>query len=120
MLRLPRDGKRYELAEGELVEMASPGDEHGETAATIARILGMFIVEHGLGSVRVESGFQLSRQRDTVRAPDVAVVARDRLARLRPKGHYPGAPDVAIEILSRRHLPRGAGTHRDVAFERMS
>ena len=100
LLRLPRNGKRYELVKGELVEMAPPGDEHGEIAATIARILGTFVVEHGLGSVRVESGFQLSREPDTVRAPDVAFVATDRLIRPRPKGYYPGAPDVAIEILS--------------------
>ncbi len=100
LLRLPKEGKRYELVKGELVEMAPPGDEHGEIAATIARILGTFVIEHGLGSIRVESGFQLSRNPDTVRAPDVAFIGKDRLIRPRPKGYYPGAPDVAVEILS--------------------
>ena len=100
LLRFPKDGKRYELVKGELLEIAPPGDEHGEIAAIIAHTLRAFVVEHGLGSVRVESGFQLSREPDTVRAPDVAFIAKERLIRPRPKGYYPGAPDVAIEILS--------------------
>ncbi len=79
-----------------------------EIVATIARVLGMFVVERRLGNVRVESGFQLSREPDTVRAPDVAFIAQDRLIRPRPKGYYPGAPDVAIEILS------PGGTFREV------
>ena len=100
LLRRPRDGKRYELVKGKLLEMAPPGDEHGEIAATIARLLGSFVVQHDLGSIRVESGFQLSREPDTVRAPDVSFVAKERLIRPRPKGYFPGPPDVAIEILS--------------------
>ena len=48
MLRLPKEGKRYELVNGDRVQMAPPGDEHGEIAATRARILGTFVVEHDL------------------------------------------------------------------------
>ena len=36
LLQMPDDGKRYELIEGELIEMAPAGLRHGEIAATIA------------------------------------------------------------------------------------
>lgn len=100
LLKLPKDGKRYELVEGQLRVMAPPGDEHAEIAGVIAEILGAFVRRRGLGRIRVDGGFLLSCNPDTVRAPDVAFIAKERLIRPRPKGYYPGAPDVAIEIVS--------------------
>jgi Uma2 family endonuclease len=46
-----------------------------------------------------ETGFQLSRDPDTVRAPDVAFVRTGRPP-IPPRGFYPGAPDLAVEVLS--------------------
>lgn len=100
LLRLPEDGRRYELVEGQLRVMAPPGDEHAEIAGVLAEILGAFVRRHGMGRVLVEGGFLLSHNPDTVRAPDLAFISKERLIRPRPKGYYPGAPDVAIEILS--------------------
>ena len=100
LLKLPRNGKRYELVEGVLVEMTPPGDEHAAVAAVIAEVLGSFVRHQGIGEIRVEGGFLVGRNPDTVRAPDIAFIAKERLIRPRPKGYYPGAPDVAIEILS--------------------
>lgn len=66
----------------------------------IARVLGNFTATHKCGSVVTETGFLLARDPDTVRAPDVAFISRERLARPRPKGYFEGAPDVAIEVIS--------------------
>jgi Uma2 family endonuclease len=49
----------------------------------------------------------LARRPDTVRGPDVAFVSSDRdheLAKERP--FIPGAPDLAIEVLSTQDRPR--------------
>ncbi|BDG60472.1 Uma2 family endonuclease [Caldinitratiruptor microaerophilus] len=100
LLKLPRSGQRYELVKGELVRMTPPGFEHGEIVANIARILGNFVVTRKSGSVVTEAGFLLGRDPDTVRAPDVAFVSRERLAKPRPKGYFDGAPDVAVEVIS--------------------
>ena len=100
LLRLPKDGKRYELVKGELVEMAPPGGQHGEIVGRIAALLGSFVLRQGLGGVLVEAGFLLARKPDTVRAPDLAFIAREHLPSPRPKGYYTLPPDVAIEVLS--------------------
>jgi Uma2 family endonuclease len=53
-----------------------------------------------LGGVGTEAGFTLSRNPDTVRAPDVAFIRQDRLSSSRPRGFWQGAPDLAVEVLS--------------------
>ena len=70
LLRMPDDGRRYELIEGELIEMAPAGLRHGEIAATVAVLIGHHVRQNDLGSVFVaEPGFFLQRDPDTVRAP---------------------------------------------------
>jgi Uma2 family endonuclease len=51
--------------------------------------------------VLVEAGFVLRRNPDTVRGPDVSFVSHARIPRGRlPVAFIPGAPDLAVEILS--------------------
>ncbi len=46
-------------------------------------------------------GFRLATASDSVRAPDVAFVARDRADEIGiPKGYWPGPPDLAVEVVS--------------------
>ncbi len=53
------------------------------------------------GYAGVEAGFVLARDPDTVRAPDVAYVAAERVpAAGVPEGFWPTAPDLAVEIIS--------------------
>lgn len=46
-----------------------------------------------------ETGYKLETDPDTVLGPDVSFVSRERLDRI-PEGYFPGAPDVAVEVLS--------------------
>ncbi|GAB4545722.1 MAG: hypothetical protein OHK0023_04440 [Anaerolineae bacterium] len=65
---------------------------------TVAELL-TFVEAHDLGEVMTESGFLLATDPDTVRAPDVAFVARARI----PATHgdyYAFAPDLAVEVVS--------------------
>lgn len=48
-----------------------------------------------------ETGFRIGTNPDTVRAPDVAFVRRERVEKAGiPDGFWPGAPDLAIEVAS--------------------
>jgi Uma2 family endonuclease len=99
LLRMPDDGMRHELVEGELITMSPAGSRHGIIAARIARHLGNYVEKHNLGEVfAAETGFVLRRGPDTVRAPDVGFVQNERLVDT-PK-YFPGAPDFAVEVLS--------------------
>ena len=101
LLTMPSDGFRYELVQGELRKMAPAGHEHGGVAMNIAVPLGMYIKQKNLGRIyAAETGFVLSRDPDTVRAPDVAFVSKERLTNLNRKGYFPGAPDLAVEVVS--------------------
>ena len=93
---------RYELVKGELRPMSPAGSEHGRVITRIAAPLATFVSQHQLGEIfGAETGFVLSRNPDTVRAPDVAFVSADRLTKIgNIVEFWPGAPDLAVEVLS--------------------
>jgi Uma2 family endonuclease len=101
--RLPDDGMRHELIRGELTVMAPASGEHGEIAGNLSTLLGAHVRAKNLGKLLVaEPGFLLSRNPDTVRAPDAAFISKHRVPAegLPKKGFVPFAPDIAIEVLS--------------------
>lgn len=103
LLDLPDDGWRYELVQGELRRMPPPGYRHGRTASRIGASLSTHVEARGLGVVlAAETGFLLATDPDEVRAPDSAFVSNERLAAASfPRERYfPGAPDLAVEVLS--------------------
>lgn len=78
------------------------GAAHGGYAMDLGSRIASHVRENGLGRVfAAETGFVLSDETSTVRAPDVAFVAAERLppAGL-PAGYLPFAPDLAVEIAS--------------------
>jgi Uma2 family endonuclease len=100
-LFLAPDLGRCELLRGELIMMSPAGSEHGMIAAEIAGILRDFIKPRTLGVVLgAETGFRISTNPDTVLAPDVAFIRADRIGGRLPKDFFPGAPDLAVEVLS--------------------
>jgi Uma2 family endonuclease len=102
LLAMPDDGYRYELVKGELRKMAPTGDEHGDLTMALAAALYQHVRTHNLGKVyAAQTGFKLESDPDTVRAPDIAFVSRDKLEKTgRLPGFRPGAPDLAVEVLS--------------------
>ena len=100
--RLPDDGLRHELIAGELRTMAPSGWEHGRIVVRVSTPLDQHVEANGLGAVcGAETGFLLAREPDTVRAADVAFVRRERvLAGGDVKSYWPGAPDLAVEVIS--------------------
>jgi Uma2 family endonuclease len=58
--------------------------------------------QNRLGKIfMAETGFLLSRDPDTVRAPDIAFIRKDHLpAELPQDAFWPGPPDLAVEVVS--------------------
>lgn len=100
-LSQPSDA-RCEMIEGELRMMSPSGWLHGETICILHAILGHHVVRQRLGKIfGAEVGFIIGRDPDTVRAPDIAFIARENLPTVMPAtAFWPGAPDLAVEVLS--------------------
>jgi Uma2 family endonuclease len=99
---LPDDGFRYELVRGEVRRMPPAGSEHGAVVMNLGSPLHWFVRSHDLGVVfGAETGFKIASGPDTVRAPDLAFVRRERIPEGGvPRGFWPGAPDLAVEVIS--------------------
>lgn len=102
LLRLPDGGKRYELVGGELRETNPAGARHGRIAMKLGARLDRYATAENLGIVlAAETGFRISRSPDTVRAPDISFVARERVPPGGPPdGYWDLSPDLAVEVVS--------------------
>lgn len=102
LLGLSVPGKRFEMLDGEVIEMAPAGARHGMVAMKIGARLSIHAEQNELGEVfAAETGFILTRNPDTVRAPDVAFVANNRLPpEGLPAGFMEAPPDLAVEVVS--------------------
>lgn len=100
--KMVADGSRYELSRGELVPMTPVGIRHAAVVSKVNRLLGDYVEKHGLGMTGPEGGFYLRRHPDTLRAPDVAFISRERLEKVGgiPEKFAEFPPDLAVEVLS--------------------
>jgi Uma2 family endonuclease len=103
LYNMPGHGGRNELVQGEIVPMSPASTMHGNIAMRLGAILWNYSDENDLGRVfAAETGFTLSRNPDTVRAPDVAFVAKERIpaAGVPETGFWAIAPDLVAEVVS--------------------
>ena len=109
----PRDGRKYELVDSEIV-VSPAGTRHGIVSARLSARLLAFVEQHDLGYVADSStGFRLPG--GNVRVPDVSFVAKGRFEGGRvPEGFANVAPDLAVEVLSPDDRPRASSAQ---AFE---
>ncbi len=101
--RLPETGDvSYELDQGELVEVSSASLVHNQIRDLVLHRLMTYRDAQSpkvKGIVVSEQWFRLNE--DTVRAPDVALIAPSQLALLEPERRIqPFSPALAIEITS--------------------
>ncbi|MGH9201006.1 MAG: Uma2 family endonuclease [Vicinamibacterales bacterium] len=93
--------KRTELLRGVLIVREPAGARHGSVTMNLAIQLGIHMQRARVGQLfAAETGFTLSRGPDTVRAPDIAFVRRERLPGPIPIGFPELAPDLVVEVLS--------------------
>src|SRR5688572_30766454 len=103
LLRLPDNNMRHELIDGKLHEWPLNGGQHGYVSGRVAHQLGRFFERHsGVGGSLFAggTGFWLTHDPDTVRAPDVAFVSESRVSRALIPGYPELAPDLVVEVVS--------------------
>lgn len=99
---LADDERHHELRRGRLVSEPPTGGRHGRIAALVVSELSACAERTGAGVVlTAEAAFVLTRNPDTVVAPDVAFLTVQRYKALPDESKFiPGPPDLAVEVLS--------------------
>ncbi len=103
LLALPDDGAHeFELVRGTLVPMPPPDWHSSAVASNVIIAMGSFVKQRRLGvCLGADGGFILEHDPDTVRIPDCSFIRAERVEREAPeRGIWPGAPDLAVEVLS--------------------
>lgn len=100
--RLPDDGRKWELVEGEATEVPA-GHKHDAIAIQVAVLLKPFV--RGRGVVAgAQAGFRMAS--GNVRSPDVSFTRRERMPGGQPaEGFEDFAPDLAVEVISPSEEP---------------
>lgn len=99
------EDKRYELDEGELIEMTRPAYKHNRVLKKLLVELELYFRKSTTGEVLIsENLYALSA--NTRRAPDLAVILGDRKDELNDAKVIPIVPDIAAEVLSPSETPR--------------
>ena len=92
------DDKRYELLDGELVTVSTPGELHQSVSAQLGWRLVQFASENNSGRV-YHAPFDVVLSDTDVVQPDLLFVSNERSQIITPK-NIQGAPDLVVEILS--------------------
>ena len=97
-LARPDEYPRYELLEGELIEMVSPTSRHQRISRQLFTALNTHCAAHDLGEV-FYAPLDVILSRTVVVQPDLLFISKARRAELIGE-RITGAPDLVIEILS--------------------
>ena len=97
-LAMPDEYPRYELLEGELIEMVSPTSRHQRISRQLFTALNTHCAAHDLGEV-FYAPLDVILSRTDVVQPDLLFISKARRAELIGE-RITGAPDLVIEILS--------------------
>jgi Uma2 family endonuclease len=103
-LRLPDDGTRCEILEGERVMTPSPFTPHQAVQCRLGTALVNYVTSQRLGSV-FYAPCDVILADDIVVQPDILFVREANLEIVKLRGIF-GPPDLAIEILSESHPER--------------
>lgn len=101
-LRLPDDGRRYEVIRGNLYVSAGPGYEHQLAVSSLCWLLTSFVRPRRLGVILVAPfDIRLPQQISDPVQPDVLFFKQGNEPRAGDKS-FSGVPDLVIEVLSPR------------------
>lgn len=97
-IKLPDDGKRYEIIDGELFVTAAPATGHQYTSAEIYDVLRRWARESAGGLV-FYAPVDVVLARDVIVQPDLIWFSDDRIEHVNAL-RVTGIPDLVVEILS--------------------
>ena len=100
-MALPDDGHRYEIVNGELIDMGNSGALHGYIAIVLSSALFSVVMSKKLGAL-LDSSTAFKMKNGNKRSPNISFFAKERLQGITelPTGFLEGAPDLAVEVLS--------------------
>src|SRR4051794_15750657 len=95
-------GRHVELVDGVVKELPVPFQEHGKVCFKAAFAIGSHVVANDLGHLTTNDSFvQTTSDPDRVRGADVCFFSYERLPKgPMPKGLFPIAPDLVLEVRS--------------------
>lgn len=96
--RMPDDGRRYELYDGELSEVPAPIPRHQRVSVNIVEALRDY--ERGRGGLVFVSPIDIVLDDYNVVQQDVVFFTRDRIGEIDMRRAIRIPPDLAIEVLS--------------------
>ena len=96
--RLPDDGNRYEIIDGDLYVTPSPRLDHQDVVGALVEVLRPFVREQDLGKVYAGPVDVLFAEGDYL-APDLVYLSTERL-HYRSRRGIEGPPDLVVEVLS--------------------
>jgi Uma2 family endonuclease len=112
LMRMPRDGRKYEVVDGELRVSPGAGVWHEWVVAALLGRLRDFVIAHSLGCV-FGSNVVYGLPSGNRRSPDISFIAAARLPSgaelkdlLRRTAVLEFVPDLAVEVLSPSDRPR--------------
>jgi len=110
------DGKRYEVIDGELIEMVpGPDDTHQSISMSLAARLYSWIQSTGCGVVRA-APYDVVLAEGVIFQPDIVYISKERDSIRTARGAF-GAPDLCVEILSPSTARRDTGVKAKRYFE---
>jgi Uma2 family endonuclease len=100
-MALGKNGHRYELINGEIIDMGNSGAKHGYLCSLLIMALMNYILPQKLGVI-LDSSTAFKLKNGNKRSPDISFFAKERLEGIAelPTGFLEGAPDLAVEVLS--------------------
>ena len=99
------EDKRYELDEGELIEMTRPAYRHNRVLAKLVFEVTLYFTKRPIGEALIsENLYALSPT--TRRSPDLAIILGDHTEELQTAKVIPIIPEIAAEVLSPSETPR--------------
>jgi len=111
-LLFPDDDLRHEILDGEHYVTASPFIRHQDVSGNLYSLLRPFVRAHGLGKVLYAPTDVVLSPHDVV-VPDLFFVSKERMGIVQEK-NVQGAPDLIIEILSKRTRQRDEGIKLEI------
>ncbi|HID54548.1 MAG TPA: Uma2 family endonuclease [Anaerolineae bacterium] len=98
-LRLPDDGRRYEIIQGVLYVANAPSYDHQFIVATLSRLMGNFAADKQMGVI-ITAPFEVHLPGIAKPVqPDILFIAKDRIPSPGTQ-IFEGAPDLIVEVLS--------------------
>nr|WP_271254282.1 Uma2 family endonuclease [Pseudanabaena sp. Chao 1811] len=96
---MPDNGNRYEIINGELYVTRAPHNKHQDTCGNFHYELKAWSKVSGLGYAVIGAGLIFGDNDDVI--PDVVWMSKEKYAALiDDTGHFRGAPELVIEVLS--------------------